>query len=305
MKSWVGLLFFSYVSIFSQANEMLNFYPLHVGDIWQYEITYQPETGRPEVFYSVKKVLGDTTLENGKKYFLIEQPPFTYQRILSLEKILVRIDSVSGSVLRFDQNKKIDIQIDSLYAKINDFVSSLSVYRTKDLQIQIFNLENTLIRNVHSQLSSDLHYYWRLAYNIGLYYQENHSSFVTSFGNKYQLVYAKIDGKEFGKFVSAKNEDDLPSGFYIYQNYPNPFNSITNIKYSVPSSIITNYKTQHHVLLKIYNSLGQEIETIVDEEKLPGNYEVRFDAGELTSGVYFYKFQSGRFSEIKKLVLMK
>lgn len=305
MKLWVGLLLLSYTGLFSQTNDMLNFYPLNVGDIWQYEITYQPDTGRPEVFYSVKKVLGDTTLENGKKYFLIEQPPFTYQRIISSEKVLVRIDSVSGSILRFDQNKKIEIQIDSLYAKINDWVKNLRVYRSEDLQIQIFNLGNTWIRQMNSGVISGAGFYWRLAYNIGLYYQENWSSIVTAFGNKYQLVYAKINGKEFGTFVSVENENNLPTDFALYQNYPNPFNSITNIKYSVPSSILNNYQTQQHVLLKIYNALGQEIETIVDEEKLPGIHIARFDAGELPSGVYFYKLQSGSFFETKKLLLIK
>ncbi|MGB5530251.1 MAG: right-handed parallel beta-helix repeat-containing protein, partial [Ignavibacteriaceae bacterium] len=92
-------------------------------------------------------------------------------------------------------------------------------------------------------------------------------------------------------------EEDLsvnPTEYALSQNYPNPFNPTTTIKYSVPKlSFVT---------IKIYDVLGSEITTLVNEEKPIGSYEVEFDADGLTSGVYFYRLQAGFFVETKKMV---
>ncbi|MBE0552036.1 MAG: T9SS type A sorting domain-containing protein [Ignavibacterium sp.] len=87
------------------------------------------------------------------------------------------------------------------------------------------------------------------------------------------------------------------SDFNLFQNYPNPFNPTTNIQYQVSSNI--------QVLLKVYDVLGHEIATLVNEYKPAGSYEVDFDATGLSSGVYFYKLQTGSFVETKKMILMR
>ncbi|MBI5402983.1 MAG: T9SS type A sorting domain-containing protein [Ignavibacteriae bacterium] len=92
-------------------------------------------------------------------------------------------------------------------------------------------------------------------------------------------------------------ENVLLSEYKLYQNYPNPFNPSTNIRYQ-----ITNNK---YVSLKVYNILGKEVATLVNEKQTPGVYEVTFDAGGLPSGIYFYKLQAGDFSEVKRMVLVK
>ena len=81
------------------------------------------------------------------------------------------------------------------------------------------------------------------------------------------------------------------------QNYPNPFNPSTTIKFSIPS--------ESHVILKIYDMLGREVRTLLNEEKVPGNYSVNFIAGNLPSGVYLYKLTAGNYTDVKKLVLIK
>ena len=88
-----------------------------------------------------------------------------------------------------------------------------------------------------------------------------------------------------------------PLEFTLDQNFPNPFNPNTLIKYSIPKSA--------QVSLKIFNTLGQEIETLVNEEKQGGTYEVNWNASNLQSGVYFYRLQTGSFVETKKMILMK
>ncbi|MCK7516473.1 MAG: T9SS type A sorting domain-containing protein [Ignavibacteriales bacterium] len=84
--------------------------------------------------------------------------------------------------------------------------------------------------------------------------------------------------------VPVEVEVASPSTFSLEQNYPNPFNPSTKIKYSVTQS--------SNVVLKIYDVLGNEVATLVNEEKPAGSYEVEFNPSSLTSGVYFYKLQS-------------
>ncbi len=88
-----------------------------------------------------------------------------------------------------------------------------------------------------------------------------------------------------------------PLKFHIYQNYPNPFNPVTIIRYALPHA--------GHVTLKVYNLLGEEVKTLVDEMESPGMKSVTFHAGSLPSGAYFYRLQSGEYTETKKLLLVK
>ncbi|MHB9011268.1 MAG: T9SS type A sorting domain-containing protein [Ignavibacteriaceae bacterium] len=98
--------------------------------------------------------------------------------------------------------------------------------------------------------------------------------------------------------TSVKLENNqTPTNFTLSQNYPNPFNPSTEIKYSIPQSGL--------VTLKVYNLLGQEVATLVNQEQRSGNYLVNFDALKLASGVYMYRMQSGNFSLTKKMVLVK
>lgn len=92
-------------------------------------------------------------------------------------------------------------------------------------------------------------------------------------------------------------QENLPTVFALSQNYPNPFNPSTTIQFSISHS--------QFVILKVYDNLGREVATLVNEEKLPGNYEVKFDGSNLPSGVYFYRLQAGNFSQTKKLLLLK
>ena len=90
---------------------------------------------------------------------------------------------------------------------------------------------------------------------------------------------------------------EQPVVFNLHQNYPNPFNPTTSIEYSVVSN--------EYVSLKVYDILGKEVATLVNEQKSVGSYEVKFNAGNLSSGVYFYKLKAGSFVDIKKMMLLK
>ena len=98
-------------------------------------------------------------------------------------------------------------------------------------------------------------------------------------------------------FVEEEQINELPTGFLLSQNYPNPFNPSTIIKYHIPElSFIT---------LKVYDLLGNEIKTLVKEEKPAGTYQIDFDGTELPSGIYFYQLKARSFVETKKMVLIR
>ncbi len=97
---------------------------------------------------------------------------------------------------------------------------------------------------------------------------------------------------------TAVSENNFaPESFVLYQNYPNPFNPVTNLKFEIPGS--------GFVTLKVYDILGNEAATLVNEKKSAGSYQVTFDGSNLASGIYFYKLEAGNFTETKRMVLIK
>jgi hypothetical protein len=105
--------------------------------------------------------------------------------------------------------------------------------------------------------------------------------------------------------LTTVQEELLPQEFILYQNYPNPFNPTTKIQFSIPNVIASETKQSQIVILKVYDVLGNLVSTLVDEYKPAGKYEVKYDASNLSSGIYFYKLQSGNFVETKKMILLK
>ena len=111
----------------------------------------------------------------------------------------------------------------------------------------------------------------------------------------YRLKQLDFDGSfEYSNVVEV---EVVPFHFELSQNYPNPFNPTTAISYSIP--------IQGLVTFKIYNTLGEEVMTLANEVQQAGNYEVKFDASNLPSGIYFYKMKSSDFVQVKKMLLIK
>ena len=113
---------------------------------------------------------------------------------------------------------------------------------------------------------------------------------------KYRLKQMDYDGNyEYSDEVFVDNP--APVDYTLQQNYPNPFNPVTIISYSLP--------VKSEVELVIYNALGEGVMQLENEEKEAGRYSVKFNATELTSGIYFYRLQAGEFVETKKMVLLR
>jgi photosystem II stability/assembly factor-like uncharacterized protein len=103
-------------------------------------------------------------------------------------------------------------------------------------------------------------------------------------------------------FIEEKEINAFPTNYTLTQNYPNPFNPSTKIRYTIPS---VETRDRVSVQLKVYDILGNEIETLVNEEKRTGTYEITWYAEGLPSGVYFYRIQAGEYAEVKKMLLLK
>ncbi|MBL1214903.1 MAG: T9SS type A sorting domain-containing protein [Ignavibacteriae bacterium] len=97
--------------------------------------------------------------------------------------------------------------------------------------------------------------------------------------------------------VSVDEPENVLREFQLNQNYPNPFNPVTTITYTIPQT--------GFVQLKVYDLLGREAANLVSEEQTAGSYKVEFDASSLSSGIYFYRLQSGSFMDFKKLTLLR
>jgi hypothetical protein len=110
--------------------------------------------------------------------------------------------------------------------------------------------------------------------------------------------YTPIWRRSISNILGIKKISELvPLSYILYQNYPNPFNPSTNIKYQITNNSL--------VTLRVFDLLGREIETLVNEQQFPGTYSVNWNADNYPSGVYFYTFTAGEFKDTKKMILVK
>jgi len=109
------------------------------------------------------------------------------------------------------------------------------------------------------------------------------------------------DKNSFPNPTSVKILAGLPKEYNLSNNYPNPFNPTTKIKFSIPAL----EKTFVKITLKIYDVLGKQVATLVNDYKTSGNYEFLFDASNLSSGTYLYELTAGNYTSVKKMILMK
>ena len=99
------------------------------------------------------------------------------------------------------------------------------------------------------------------------------------------------------KIKKSSKNNLIPDKFELLQNYPNPFNPVTNIKFGIPKDV--------QVSLKIYDILGREVKTLINEYKQAGYYIISFDASSLSSGIYFYRIKASNYTDTKKMMVVK
>jgi hypothetical protein len=298
-------------------DEILNLYPLAVGNKWVYDIygwwadtAYHGYSG-----VTIREVVGDTLIPNGRFYYKLYDPTtFNYPLVL-----FERIDSVYGKVFRYDSTLGLpndEYLIEDLFAELGDTVWS-SRHQYQDyfpficVGENFFNKWGTQGQRKTFTIYDLTGYTYSLTQGIGI--DTIYSSF--DFGENFATLKGYIiDGIVYGDTTVISVDDEelsVVSSFTLEQNYPNPFNPTTKIKFTIPTSPLNPSPYQGEgqrerlVTLKVYDVLGTEIAILVNEQKPAGTYEVEFDATGLPSGIYFYRLTAGSYSATKKMLLLK
>ncbi|MCG6914627.1 T9SS type A sorting domain-containing protein [bacterium BMS3Abin03] len=273
--------------------EKLEFYPYNVGNKWSYLwVYYNADYDYYEAGTDVLTISKDTVL-NSKKYWVVE-----YYGNYNYEYYSERIDTTTGDVIRIDVSTNEELSIvDNVYADVGDTIAiSNNRYLLYCDKIVIQSLRDTIINNFQTTIREVV----GLPSKLKLYFARNIG--MLGSGKNFWIDSANVNGITFSDIPSDFTdivEDNEPVGtnYILLQNYPNPFNLTTTITYSLPKSSL--------VTLKIYDILGKEIGTLVNDEKQSGTYKVTWDAQSIPSGIYFYKITAGEYSKTIKMILLK
>jgi hypothetical protein len=174
-----------------------------------------------------------------------------------------------------------------------------SVELTWQTQSEINNLGFNVIRNdagLIASYTSDVSLRGLGTSTTGRGYSYKDSHIVNGHTYEYTVESVSSDGTK-KDYPPIQVTVDIPKDYTLYQNYPNPFNPTTTINYDLPKN--------SHITLKVYDALGREVATLVDQEKTAGSYQATVDGSRFASGVYFYRIEAGTFSQTKKLLLVK
>lgn len=299
--------------VLSQTNGDISFYPLHIGDFWQYKGFEKDDIGRiKSEWIAYKKVVGDTILSNGKKYFVINENKFPTPNFSTGYKF-IRIDSTNGNIYGMNVDQY-EIMIDSLNSQNGDLVKKCFISSLKDTLLLGVKGKIRKIRPIC--ISSNSYSGFDLFSGIGETMRYYDDIYVTWIHYECNLVYAKINGKEFGTYLK-NSEENFPTEIMLNQNFPNPFNPTTVIRYTISPINLRQGSSNYEFLvtLKVYDLLGKEVVTLVDEYQKPGIYNYQFSISnyQLTSGIYFYRLNISNtslgsiqvFSQTKKMVFIK
>ena len=266
-------------------------YPLQVGNLWQYW-TYDYLNGQYTWIYGwTERVVGDTSMSNGQKYAIIKSDkPLT--KILFLRQDINKVFQFNNGKdsLIYDFNKH---KGDTILVLAGGVADTMFVVIKDERYVNLFS-QNRKLWEYHTFFSKITYYETKDIVNeIGMGY------LIREGGDEWFLKGAIINGVKYGTITSVKEKYSgvEPTDFELFQNYPNPFNPTTTISYGIPDA-----GTVH---LTVYDNLGREVATVVNEYKNAGYYQANFDAGKLSSGMYFYKLQAGNFTSVRKMQMVK
>ena len=205
-----------------------------------------------------------------------------------------------------ESSTPLPVELTTFTAKVNESIVSLNWSTATEVNNYGFEIERKNITEVSNNAGNKE---WQNIAFVQGYGNSNSTKYYSFQDNEksingkylYRLKQIDIDGKfEYSDIIEV--EISAPDKFSLNQNYPNPFNPTTTIKYSVP--LLENRQTVP-VQLKVYDILGKELKTLVNDNLNSGIYEVQFNASEFPSGLYFYTISAGNYTQTKKMMLMK
>ncbi len=291
-------------SVFAIDSISVKYFPLQTGNRFTYYYQYYGNSGSGH-YYITGNVLRDSLFNNYKYFFCTGFP--------NLNNAWVRTDTVTGSLYKYDttfcSRENHERLVDSLGAFINDTVRTCYNFQSANFICQgiypdtlfgyISLRKNFSYQDQFGGGGSSATEYFK--HNIGLiYYYSSFSTATFQSVSIYSLRGCIVNGVPIGDTSTVlinSISNLIPENFLLSQNYPNPFNPITVIKFEIPSS--------SNVKLSVFNSLGKEIEILVNEKLQSGSYEITFDGSNYPSGIYFYKLEGDGFIETKRMVLVK
>jgi hypothetical protein len=275
----------------SQINPNCNYLPLKVGNSWTYYYSNSSSGA-----YRGKLTVISSIIVNGHKYYNFSNGS-NFFRIDSTKANYLMYTTTGGC--SWSPNEKL---YDSLAASLNDTVridcGTSYVVLTSQTTVNIFG-QNRVKKIFRSNPSNGREY----LQGIGVYgaYGGGGTSYWAQ-----SLLGCVLDGVVYGDTSLVGIElisTEIPQLYNLYQNYPNPFNPTTKIRFSIPPYQVG--QGDRLVILKIYDVLGKEIATIVNEQLNPGTYEVEWNAEDYPSGIYFYTLITNTFSQTNKMVIIK
>ena len=265
------------------------YYPLEIGNRWDYKRSFS-EWGYPPVIDTfVVEVVNDSVLYN-KTYYLLNHYDLAGGEI-------IRIDS--SYVIYFDENELDEDTLFRFNAQVGDswYVDFGITFVIDLMSIDTISLFGFQTKVYEFKLDGLIQSFVWLSDKFGLiqYYSPGEPPGTSS--TSILLLGCKIDSIQYGNPVFVNPEPLFLNEYFLSQNYPNPFNPTTKISYSIPQTL--------KVTLKVFDILGREVATLVNEEKPSGEYDVQFNGSGLTSSVYFYQLKAENYIETKKMILLR
>jgi hypothetical protein len=303
MKKLILFIFIILVfvkTLFAIDTITCKYVPLAVGNVYKFH--YGTSSGGG--YYFKIRISKDSIIGN-KKYFVMSQGYFgtTYPT-------LVRFDTLSGNFYERSSNgycqySPYEIIYDSLKSSLHD---SIVVCNSTNKHIctdtNYWNVFGNIVkakRFIRFESPSCVYVEYVYAMGFGIIGVNCYGQNLSGYG----LIGCYINGVLYGDTtLSVINQisSTVPEKFSLHQNFPNPFNPITKIRFALKEN---GKGKKEETKLIIYDILGKEIQTLVNEQLSPGTYEVTLDGSNLPSGIYFYQLRSGEYLETKKLVLLK
>ncbi|MCX6157881.1 MAG: T9SS type A sorting domain-containing protein [Ignavibacteriae bacterium] len=320
MKKLIVILVMFLLSLISGAEALdtlsTEYMPMHVGDFWVYDVAQHQVPGGTFRWNEKLSVVCLRTVNNHVYYYLktIAQnhSPTVYFNGY------YRVDSLTGSLMKYDSigwcsNYHFESLSDSLAAVIGDSVMNCNSggYKCNGInRYFIFGDSTTgkLFKNTITIGSFSTVYNKSFYFNCGLYSYSGEAGGYGNSGIVSVLKGCRINGIVYGDTIQTgifQINTEIPAKYSLGQNYPNPFNPTTKIRFSIVNGFPIGAFGNDKVVLKVYDVMGREVQTLVNERLQPGTYEAAFDGSSLNSGVYFYKISAGDYSETKKMLLIK
>jgi hypothetical protein len=277
-------------------------FPLNIGDKWIYDNVWYGDPGDSARWVSASEVIEYITIEDKMyaKIFVrnfgpnfLNQPGSSYQYF--------RVDSVSGLIYRAEINNDTitheELYMDLLAEAGDTILVGNGIYLDSEFPFTQFGVNSKKRIFLHVLTPAQQ---IELVNGFGLVYEFWWE--LTEL--RRTLKGCIIDGIVYGDTTVLSvitDNEDIPKAFSLAQNYPNPFNPSTSIEYRVGSI--------EYITLKVYDILGREVTTLVNEEQQPGVYEVEFSPAsgnrDLASGIYYYQLKAGSYIQTKKMIYLK